>query len=555
MRRIPAWVLLLTMAWAGPAWSVPGPTSGASADAEAANRPDRPATAPADPNAPEKREQIGQLRRKARKVGELNHKLLELFRAGKYEQCEPLVKELLEIAPNDHVAWYNYACVHSRLGRTDEAIACLNRAMDHGYSGFLHLQRDPDLDPLRQTPGYKKLLAREERIQRERAEKIRSELRAKFGQDYYCQIDHERKLVFATNVDRQTLDDMKARLTEYATAQWQDLFEGRFDRYLTIIIPTVRKKEDWPWGPAVGGMYSRGQHVLWARTIGQTLLHEFTHALHAADQDGSGQQHPIWITEGLATLFEDCKVVSGHAVPQPNRRLNILQQIVRRKGPTPLKHLMNYTQAGFMRNALTAYAEGRYVMMYLHHKGVLKQWYDAYKAGYDADRSGAKAMEKVLGSKLSDIEADWKKWVLGLPPPILRLPPKHAYLGIQLLAAIDGVRVMRVVPGSGADRAGLKVDDVIVQVDDERTIKPAELMDLVYTHEVGDEVRVRFRRDGKYHDATVTLGALPEPAKSTKPSRQPATRPAPRPRPKRRPQPTTQPASRPASAPATRKAA
>ena len=159
-------------------------------------------------------------------------------------------------------------------------------------------------------------------------------------------------------------------------------------------------------------------------------------------------------------------------------------------------------------------------------KGLLKKWYDAYLAGYDDDRSGAKAMEKVLGKKLGDIEADWKKWVAALKPPVLRLPPKHAYLGIQLRAGVDGVRVMRVVPGSGADRAGIQADDVIFRVDGERTIDPEHLMAVIYEHEVGDKVKVRYRRGGTYHDTTVTLGALPGRRPRPKPKPKPKTRPA-----------------------------
>jgi len=55
--------------------------------------------------------------------------------------------------------------------------------------------------------------------------------------------------------------------------------------------------------------------------MGSILTHEFTHALHFADQEGRGQEHPIWIAEGLATLFESSKLLGGHAVPQANYRL------------------------------------------------------------------------------------------------------------------------------------------------------------------------------------------------------------------------------------------
>ena len=324
---------------------------------------------------------------------------------------------------------------------------------------------------------------------------------------------------------------MKQRLSEYASAQWQDLFTHRFERYLTIVIPT---DEDWfrrvPGGGSmgrVGGFYMRSAHTLFARTVGLTLIHEFTHALHAGDQDAADQHHPIWLTEGLATLFESSQMDDGHAVPQANARLIALQSIVRRKRTIPFDEFVRYSHSKFMQNAMVGYSQGRYMMMYLYEQGVLRQWYDIYVAGFEGDPTGAKAMEDVLGKELAEIEADWKQWVMTLSPPVLRLPPKHAYIGIRLEAEIDGVRVVQVVPGSGADKAGLKAGDVIVDVDDERTFEPQQLMAVVYRHAVGDKVKVRYRRDEKYKAVFVTLTAMPTPG--YQPLRAPAPEPEERP--------------------------
>ena len=539
MRRFLIYALALCALWARPARSVPTAPAGKGQPARAAKPPaSRPASSkPADKADPLRRQRL-----KVRRIAEINRELFRLFKAGKYRQCEPLLRRILEIDPDNSTAWYNLACYHSRVGERDRAVECLNTAVKHGYSGFGHLQRDPDLDAIRKTDGYRKLLARKDEIHRRRAEKVRDQLREKFGRDYLYEIDHDRKVVFATNVDRQTLDEMKRRLTAYAGAQWKHLFTHPFDQYLTVVIPRSR---DWRWAQ-LGGFYSRGPHVLYARTVGLTLVHEFTHALHGADQDGLGQRHPIWVTEGLATLFESSKIIDGRAVPQPNRRLNILQRIVRRKRSIPFEKFIRADHGKFMRKAVTSYCQGRYMMMYLHAKGLLKKWYDAYTDGYEDDPTGGKALEKVLGRKLAQSEEDWKKWVLKLEPPILHLPPKHAYIGIQLRPAVDGVRVMRVVPGSGAHQAGLKADDVIVRIDDERTIDPAHLMEIVNTHAVGDKLQVRFRRDGKYRTVTVTLGAMPERPARSRPTPAPKSRPKPKP---------PKPATHPATKPATKKAA
>jgi len=50
-------------------------------------------------------------------------------------------------------------------------------------------------------------------------------------------------------------------------------------------------------------------------------------------------------------------------------------------------------------------------MMFLHDRGLLKAWYDAYTAHYAQDRTGVLAMEQVFGQSLERIERDWKTWV------------------------------------------------------------------------------------------------------------------------------------------------
>jgi len=53
---------------------------------------------------------------------------------------------------------YNCACLYSRLGETDRAIATLERAIAGGYENFRWMQHDPDLDPLRSDPRFHALI-------------------------------------------------------------------------------------------------------------------------------------------------------------------------------------------------------------------------------------------------------------------------------------------------------------------------------------------------------------------------------------------------------------
>ena len=55
-------------------------------------------------------------------------------------------------------ALYNAACACALLGRTDEAIAWLERAVDAGFQDLTQVGRDTDLDSLRADPRFKSIV-------------------------------------------------------------------------------------------------------------------------------------------------------------------------------------------------------------------------------------------------------------------------------------------------------------------------------------------------------------------------------------------------------------
>ncbi|MCP4377334.1 MAG: PDZ domain-containing protein, partial [bacterium] len=438
--------------------------------------------------------------------------------------------EMLKIDPNNGVAHYNLACVYCQLKKPTKAIGELNLAVDNGYLAFNFMAQDPDLDSLRKLPGYKKLLARREQVQREQASKILASLKKRFGKDFICEVDHDRKLVFATDIDARTLKELKVSLSKYARGQWKALFDNRFDEYVTVLIP--RNVSNLPRN--VGGAYNPYSRELITRSIGMILTHEFTHALHFADQGARGQEHRIWVIEGLATLFETSTMVGDVVKPLPNRRGNMIKRLVRRKMNIPWSEFFELSHANFMKKSMVAYPQGRYIFMYLHSKGLLKKWYDAYTSGYESDKSGAKALEKVTGKSLKEVETDWLAWVATLKDVPVLLGAEQACIGVQLARQVDGVRIVRVIPDSAAANAGLRRGDVIVKLDGRRMVDTEELLRTVTAHEVGDEVEIEYKRGDEYKTVTTKLRAAPkrgfpirrkrkpQPKPKTKPSTQPA---------------------------------
>ncbi len=111
---------------------------------------------------------------------------------------------------------------------------------------------------------------------------------------------------------------------------------------------------------------------------------------------------------------------------------------------------------------------------------------------------------------------------------------RHAWLGVGVGDIRDGVKtgddgesdqkrqdkatkgapakaawVSRVMPSSPADKAGVRVGDVITQIDAQKIEGAADVVDYVSSQKVGTKVTLTYVRDGKTGKAQVTLGELP----------------------------------------------
>lgn len=89
----------------------------------------------------------------------------------------------------------------------------------------------------------------------------------------------------------------------------------------------------------------------------------------------------------------------------------------------------------------------------------------------------------------------------------------HAVLGVTVQsataeldgAAVAGAKIVDVIAGGGADKAGLKIDDVIVAVDGETVSSSKQLTGYVRRYKGGDEVTVTYVRNGQKYEVSATL--------------------------------------------------
>jgi membrane-associated protease RseP (regulator of RpoE activity) len=89
--------------------------------------------------------------------------------------------------------------------------------------------------------------------------------------------------------------------------------------------------------------------------------------------------------------------------------------------------------------------------------------------------------------------------------------PATAFLGIAYEPSDEGATVGQVIEGSPAERAGLRVGDVITAVDDVQLVGPGQLTRLIQAHQPGEKVTLTILRRGDEQKVVVTLGTAPAP--------------------------------------------
>jgi len=70
----------------------------------------------------------------------------------------------------------------------------------------------------------------------------------------------------------------------------------------------------------------------------------------------------------------------------------------------------------------------------------------------------------------------------------------------------SGALIASIEPGSAAEEAGLRVDDIITRVDDKKINNSRELANAIGLKGSGEKVGIEYVRDGKTRNATATLG-------------------------------------------------
>lgn len=96
---------------------------------------------------------------------------------------------------------------------------------------------------------------------------------------------------------------------------------------------------------------------------------------------------------------------------------------------------------------------------------------------------------------------------------------KRPYIGISGMDLTEqtakanklvvGIYVKSVDDFSAAEKAGIKIGDVIIEAEGKKITKMDELNEIKNAHQIGDEMKIKVNRDGQEKELTITLGEQP----------------------------------------------
>jgi hypothetical protein len=207
----------------------------------------------------------------------------------------------------------------------------------------------------------------------------------------------------------------KHSIIDPARAMWASYFDKKPDRAITTFLFAgeanykLYAARDYASGEApYYGYYSPGSRTMAMNinTGGGTLVHELTHALIVYDFP----KLPTWFNEGLASLHEQCSIAPAMITGLPNWRLPGLQKAILDGSLRPLAELVTVRDFYGPRQGVN-YAQARYFVMYMQHKGVLRDFYKYFRSHADGEDADVLAIEHVFGKKIAQIEPEFIAWV------------------------------------------------------------------------------------------------------------------------------------------------
>lgn len=338
-----------------------------------------------------------------------------------------------------------------------------------------------------------------------RARKIAEQKVKELGEGYTSEIDRHRHLIYISVLDDSHLRETMELMRDFHDAYRRTMGDFEMPWNITVILPTVADFRERVEGGYAGMYYHRGRKII-SLDRGQVLLHEFTHALHDAHVEAAAQ--PLWVREGLATLFESSDITPGGLEPYVDESVYTVQEAILRERSIPLGDFFRRDEHWFVERTHLAYAQSHYLFYYLHERDRLKNFWRRLQDAPPDNPAGVRAFERALPGDIECIDEEWRRWVLELEPAEGLHLRRLAMLGVRVEQGEGGAEITELVHDGPADRAGrLRVGDVIVAFSRYAVESPEDLYDALRRLRAMQTVEIRIIRHSRPHTVRQALGA------------------------------------------------
>jgi hypothetical protein len=355
------------------------------------------------------------------------------FQLRESGRAAELIDRSLQRSPRDALMLYNAACARALLNEHDLAGQFLLKSVQAGFKDFSHMRRDPDLISMRDHPVYRALIDARDSADAMLAKREVDKWRTEHGEEFYrYEHDEAGRLWFISSLDDTQHEAMRAMLDRESEQLSRTLFGHGPRHQIIVIVPTPADAAKLLPDRHVHGSYKHMRGVLIAADTGAALRHEFVHALHHNHMDQLGQQHPLWIQEGLAALYEDYELNDdGTIVFLPNERRNVAKSMARENRLMPMDQFIAQGEEAFAARPGPNYVQARAVFEYLADHNLLDSWYAEYVTTFQRDSSGALALSVIFGQSVQDIAADWRRWLDDQPTVVTQNHVKRPSTGFD----------------------------------------------------------------------------------------------------------------------------
>lgn len=215
-------------------------------------------------------------------------------------------------------------------------------------------------------------------------------------------------------------------------------------------------------------------------------IHELFHALTTP----SMTRWPRWLAEGMA----------AYAAHEEEKVRSIEKEI-----PDLDQPIKNYYQN---------YGRGFVFMRYIEFTGGMEKVNDFINRVVVLNENVKSAAQAVMGKKWEELKPEELKFAKDYVADHMKRygtpPPGAPILGVMLgWEGDEGVEVMGVTPGLGADKGGIKEGDYLMRVDKQEVKTMMDLRDYIWKKKPGEAVKVKIRRDDKELEMSVVLSESP----------------------------------------------